>query len=102
MRRARAARAQQFGDALDRFANNHVIVEQILNAAHRAFRFQLATSDERRARRLARPNAAPRRCLHPDDESAALYPTFATSRIQLEDTRRCKGLGWLALVCRCA
>ncbi len=33
-------RWQQFGDALDRFATNHVIVEQLLNAANRAFRFQ--------------------------------------------------------------
>ena len=32
------ARWQQLGTALDRFAANHVIVDQILNAAHRAFR----------------------------------------------------------------
>jgi heme oxygenase len=32
------SRWQQFGDSLDRFATNHVIVEQIINAAHRAFR----------------------------------------------------------------
>lgn len=31
-------RWQQFGESLDRFANNHVIVDQIINAAHRAFR----------------------------------------------------------------
>jgi heme oxygenase len=31
-------RWQQFGTALDRFAGNHVIVDQILNAANRAFR----------------------------------------------------------------
>jgi heme oxygenase len=31
-------RWQQFGEALDRFAVNHVIAEQIINAAHRAFR----------------------------------------------------------------
>jgi heme oxygenase len=31
-------RWQQFGIALDRFAGNHVIVDQILNAAHRGFR----------------------------------------------------------------
>lgn len=31
-------RWQQFGVALDKFANNHVIVEQIINAAQRAFR----------------------------------------------------------------
>jgi heme oxygenase len=33
-------RWQQFGEALDRFADNHVIVEQIVNAAQRAFRSQ--------------------------------------------------------------
>lgn len=38
------ARWQQFGDALDRFANNHVIVEQLINAAHHAFRFQKVPS----------------------------------------------------------
>lgn len=32
------ARWQQFGMALDRFAGNHVIVDQIINAANRAFR----------------------------------------------------------------
>lgn len=31
-------RWQQFGLALDRFADNHVIVDQIINAANRAFR----------------------------------------------------------------
>ena len=31
-------RWQQFGEALDRFATHHVIVEQIINAANRAFR----------------------------------------------------------------
>jgi len=31
-------RWQQFGAALDRFADNHVIVDQIIDAAHRAFR----------------------------------------------------------------
>lgn len=31
-------RWQQFGVALDRFAGNHVIVDQIINAANRAFR----------------------------------------------------------------
>lgn len=31
-------RWQQFGDALDRFATNHVIVEQIIGAAERGFR----------------------------------------------------------------
>ena len=31
-------RWQQFGLALDRFAGNHVIVDQIINAANRAFR----------------------------------------------------------------
>lgn len=31
-------RWQQFGEALDRFATNHVIVEQVINAAQRAFR----------------------------------------------------------------
>jgi heme oxygenase len=31
-------RWQQFGMALDRFADNHVIVDQIINAAHRGFR----------------------------------------------------------------
>jgi len=31
-------RWQQFGEALDRFATHHVIVEQIINAAMRAFR----------------------------------------------------------------
>lgn len=31
-------RWQQFGDALDRFASNHVIVDQIINAAQRGFR----------------------------------------------------------------
>lgn len=31
-------RWQQFGEALDRFATNHVIVEQIINAANRCFR----------------------------------------------------------------
>ncbi len=32
------ARWQQFGSALDRFADNHVIVDQVINAANRAFR----------------------------------------------------------------
>jgi heme oxygenase len=31
-------RWQQFGLALDRFAGNHVIVDQVINAAHRCFR----------------------------------------------------------------
>jgi heme oxygenase len=31
-------RWQQFGQALDRFADNHVVVDQIINAANRAFR----------------------------------------------------------------
>jgi heme oxygenase len=31
-------RWQQFGEALDRFATHHVIVDQIINAAHRGFR----------------------------------------------------------------
>jgi len=33
-------RWQQFGEALDRFATNHVIVDQVVNAARRAFRSQ--------------------------------------------------------------
>ncbi len=38
------ARWQQFGVALDKFANNHVIVEQIINAAQRSFRSHRANA----------------------------------------------------------
>lgn len=52
-------RWQQFGTSLDRFAANHVIVDQIINAANRAFRS---------LRQLGRPAPTPAQT----EESAAV------------------------------